>query len=645
MVFWTDMFRFSVSRGIGAAAVAFWVLIGLSTVVAPTVVRAESSDATWVSLGLAGESVQAIGLSRTNALIIYAGTNEGQRGIYRTDDGGSTWEPFNNGLGELDLQYMVVEFGTSDSVVYTASIYSEHVWKTQDGGGTWHNRLTGSDCGNTQLVMDPGDASRLYVSNCDGVRRTENRADFTPWTLVGPIAAATVANPRIAISRSDPSAVYFIEDTTVYKSTDYGTTTTTQAAVVGPEEEVGIQYALTEVAVHSGNEDIVYIGTSTNGMFKSENGGQTWFAISHRLPNQGQGFDVRLLAVDPLDGDTVYIYGIASATATVELVTEESTGFWKTTDGGRSWASINADIPADLAINTIVVPETGMREPMIGTFEGVWRHSPVTANEGDLVKSAADPATSGTVYRIVDGQKRAFSSFNVFAGCQYRSQDVKLIPSWYLDAIPAGANHAPCSSAQDFAVAGGRLYTQAGPGTGAGFTVTDNLGIPFFTGYQSLGGPANLGFPISRRFYDGAFTLQVFQRGVLQWNPASRSVAILNLFDHLALRGADPWLLANRQVPSAADWSGDIGLPFEIAARRHLVILDRNEAIKNRFLANPLWLQDFGLPMGYADFGAVRVLRAQRAVLIERNGVVTIPNTGEIASAAGLIPLGAALPE
>ena len=118
------MFRFSVSRGIGAPAVAFWVLIGLSTVVAPTVVRAESSDATWVSLGLAGESVQAIGLSRTNALIIYAGTNEGQRGIYRTNDGGSTWEPFNNGLGELDLQYMVVEFGTSDSVVYTASIYS-----------------------------------------------------------------------------------------------------------------------------------------------------------------------------------------------------------------------------------------------------------------------------------------------------------------------------------------------------------------------------------------------------------------------------------------------------------------------------------------------------------------------------------------
>ena len=594
-----------------------------------------------MNLGLADENVHAVGLSRTNDLLIYAGTNEGQRGVYRTTDGGKVWLPFNNGLGELDLRNMAVEFSGTDSIAYASSIYTQHVWKTLDGGITWRNRLTGSVCGNTQLVMDPGDARRLYVSNCDGVRRTQDAADSTPWTIVGP---AGITNPRIAIARSNPAVVYFLEDKTVYRSANHGTTTATLPAVVGPEEEVGVQYVLNDLAVHSTNENIVYVATNANGVFKSADAGSTWLARNHLLPNQGQGFSVRLIAVDPVDGEKAYIYGVGSATATVEQVTTEVTGFFRTTDGGATWSAINNGFPAGVTVNSLLVPESGAREPIAGTFSGLWRYSESTVEDGDLIKSSAASATSGAVYRIVDGKKQPITGFNVFVTCGYRAADVNLLPEWYVQAIPDGPEHAACGNALDYDVPGGRLYTQAGPGGGRGYSVTDNFQISFFGKYQALGGPAALGFPISRRYYDGAFTLQAFQRGVLQWNPANRIVNVLNLFDDLSAKGFDPWLLANRQIPGADDWSNDQGLAFDDVLGQHLELLERNAAIMQRFLLNPLWLQDFGLPMGYAELGSVRVLRAQRAVLIEQNGIVTIANSGEIAKSAGYIPVGALNP-
>ncbi len=102
---------------------------------APTSAQALTGSGKWVNLGLSDENVYGLGLSRVDDLFIYAGTNEGQRGIFKTTDGGKTWLPFNNGLGELDLQNIAVEFNGTDSIAYASSIYSQHVWKTIDGVG------------------------------------------------------------------------------------------------------------------------------------------------------------------------------------------------------------------------------------------------------------------------------------------------------------------------------------------------------------------------------------------------------------------------------------------------------------------------------------------------------------------------------
>ena len=99
----------------------------------------------------------------------------------------------------------------------------------------------------------------------------------------------------------------------------------------------------------------------------------------------------------------------------------------------------------------------------------------------------------------------------------------------------------PCRFRHDYAVEGGRLFTQAANSDipDAGFAVTDADGLPFWTEFQRLGGVQALGYPISRRFVWDGFTVQVFQKVVLQWQPEFSGFAFVNVFDRLTLEGYD----------------------------------------------------------------------------------------------------------
>jgi hypothetical protein len=105
----------------------------------------------------------------------------------------------------------------------------------------------------------------------------------------------------------------------------------------------------------------------------------------------------------------------------------------------------------------------------------------------------------------------------------------------------------------DFAVEGGWLYPQTGPGDGTGFAVTDADDIPFFTNFQALGGVPTLGYPVSRRFEYEGFTNQAFQEAMLQWQPDSNSINFLNIYDELSGLGQDPELEASKLTPPSRD--------------------------------------------------------------------------------------------
>ena len=174
----------------------------------------------------------------------------------------------------------------------------------------------------------------------------------------------------------------------------------------------------------------------------------------------------------------------------------------------------------------------------------------------------------------------------------------------------------------------------------------------FGTFFQTSGGVARLGYPVSTRWQDGPFIYQAFQKAIFQQRP-SGDVAFVNIYDRLSALGHDAWLSSAKLVPRPWGFAEDQDQPFAVVQRNHLALLDLNPDIKAAWYANTSWLDALGLPVAYDDRGDVRVLRAQRAVFQQWMiattfaplGGVVIANGGDHFKAAGQIPTAATVPE
>ena len=176
----------------------------------------------------------------------------------------------------------------------------------------------------------------------------------------------------------------------------------------------------------------------------------------------------------------------------------------------------------------------------------------------------------------------------------------------------------------------GCLFTITGsdtPDPADGFAVTNSNGVPLWDFVRARDLQA-IGYPISQRWVDGPFTLQAFQKVILQWDPGTGQMNYYNTLDVLA-----NWYphvnLPN--VPVHEVLAADFGADFATVTQNHLAILDRNPKIKSRFLAEPDWLNLYGLPIRYearevnGNAEGLQVLRTQRTVFVVWN--VPAPGT------------------
>lgn len=177
----------------------------------------------------------------------------------------------------------------------------------------------------------------------------------------------------------------------------------------------------------------------------------------------------------------------------------------------------------------------------------------------------------------------------------------------------------------------GCLFTITGgdtPYRNDGFAVTNADGVPMWDFVQELDLQA-IGYPISQRWADGPFTLQAFQKVILQWDPGKQRVNWYNTLDVLADKYPG---LELPNVPAHQVLAADQGVTsFGVIMRNHLALLDANPKIKAAFLAEPNWLNLYGLPIAYEEREingnpqGLQVLRAQRTVFAIWN--VSAPGT------------------
>lgn len=221
-------------------------------------------------------------------------------GVYKSTDGGETF--VNVGLADTHHIGEVLTHPSDPDVVYVAS--QGHLWgytgerglfKTTDGGATWQKLTNGlpddNRTGATDIVMDPRDPDVLYAAFWQRLRQPHRFDSGGPdggiykstdggasWRkLTDGLPEGDVGKVGLAVSRSNPDVVMAI--------VEHG---------FQPPEEI-------EGEPNPEYDDMSLLGT---GIYRSETAGGSWDYIS-RYNNRP--FYYSHIYIDPRDDQTVYV--------------------------------------------------------------------------------------------------------------------------------------------------------------------------------------------------------------------------------------------------------------------------------------------------------------------------------------------------
>jgi len=126
-----------------------------------------------------------IAVDPNNPETVWVGTGEnnssrssyGGMGVYRSDDGGETWRYM--GLGDTDRIGRILIDPNDSNTIYVAALGKLYtpggqrgIFRSRDGGESWQQVLKGGDwTGVIDLVFKPDDAKTLYAASWDRQRR------------------------------------------------------------------------------------------------------------------------------------------------------------------------------------------------------------------------------------------------------------------------------------------------------------------------------------------------------------------------------------------------------------------------------------------------------------------------------------------
>ncbi|HXR98064.1 MAG TPA: hypothetical protein VN709_09495 [Terriglobales bacterium] len=269
-------------------------------------------------------SIGTITLDPSNPSTVWVGTgeNNSQRtvsygdGVYRSDDGGASWR--NVGLKDSQHIGKIIVAPDDSNTVYVASegpLWNSGgdrgVFKTTDGGKTWTNTLSISEhTGASDLVMDPRHPQVLYAATYQRERHVYTLIDGGPesaiykttdggknWTrLRGGLPAGDLGRIGLSISPADPNIIYATVEAAnrgggVFRSTDGGATWEKRNPI-----QPGAMY-YSQITADPKLPGRVYELDTTISV--SNDGGATFAALGE--PNKH--VDNHVIWVDPADND------------------------------------------------------------------------------------------------------------------------------------------------------------------------------------------------------------------------------------------------------------------------------------------------------------------------------------------------------
>ncbi len=261
-------------------------------------------------------SIGALAVAPSAPDVIYVGTGESTlrdstgfgNGIYKSTDAGQTWTH----LGLSDTQHIgkIAVDPKNPDVVFVAAIghlYAANpdrgVFRSRDGGRTWQKVLyKDENVGAVEVVIDPADPRVVYA----GLWNTRRPPWFTYAPTNGPgggiykstdggstwhqltagLPPAGIGRTGIAVAPSNPRRAYAVVDCLVPDPT----------APAPPPPAPGRP---------------AQAAPGQGGVFRSDDAGATWRRVSADQALWGRGWYFEKIAVDPKNPDIVYVPNVA----------------------------------------------------------------------------------------------------------------------------------------------------------------------------------------------------------------------------------------------------------------------------------------------------------------------------------------------
>ena len=268
------------------------------------------------------EAIVVITLHPMNPNILYVATTDY---IYKTRDGGRTWENLSRGMSHSRVISMAID------PLYPATVYAgtkgDAIFKSYDGGQRWVSQRAGLDDVTftsvvNQFAVDPAENNHLFVATTMGMFESQNGGETWQKRMDGMKEVLMVVT--VAVDPTRPAFMYAGTSGGVYKTVNRGARwEKVNNGLVLPEVlKSSRALGVTAVQVDPHSPDTVYAAT-LNGIYKTTDGAQSWKRIGESLPDQ-------MISAMLLDRSVANVLYAASRQ-----------GIHKSEDGGTTWRALN----------------------------------------------------------------------------------------------------------------------------------------------------------------------------------------------------------------------------------------------------------------------------------------------------------------